>query len=188
VTEFPRVEVTSRDQWRAWLAANHAVERGVWLVLHKKAAGPDHVPYAEAVEEALCYAWVDSKGKALDERRTMLFFTPRRPGSAWSAPNKERIARLAAAGRLAAPGLASVEAARADGSWTALDAVEALAEPPELAAALDADPAARRHWDAFTRSAKRAALDWIRTAKRPETRAARITATVAAAARGQRPR
>jgi uncharacterized protein YdeI (YjbR/CyaY-like superfamily) len=138
------------------------------------------------VEEALCFGWVDSKGGSVDERRTMLLLTPRRRGSGWSRPNKERIARLEAAGSIAPAGRAVLDAARADGSWTALDAVENLEEPPELTAALDADPAARRNWDGFPRSAKRASLVWISTAKKPETRADRIRETAARTARAER--
>jgi uncharacterized protein YdeI (YjbR/CyaY-like superfamily) len=184
--DYGRVEVTTRAQWRDWLEAHHGDEPGVWVVTHKKAAGDKHVPYADVVEEALCFGWVDSKGGSVDEQRTMLLLTPRRRGSGWSRPNKERIARLEAAGSIAAAGRAVLDAARADGSWTALDAVENLEEPPELTAALDADPAARRNWDGFPRSAKRASLVWISTAKRPETRANRVRETAAQAARGER--
>jgi uncharacterized protein YdeI (YjbR/CyaY-like superfamily) len=183
---YGRVEVTSREQWRAWLAEHHAELPGIWLVTHKKSAGPQHVPYADVVEEALCFGWVDSKGLGLDEQRSMLLMTPRKRGSGWSRPNKERIERLTADGRIEPAGQAVIDRAREDGSWTALDAVENLEEPPDLVAALDADPDARRHWDAFPRSAKRAALDRIRLAKRPETRARRIAETAGSAARGER--
>jgi len=184
--DHARVEVTSREQWRAWLAAHHRDTPGIWVMTHKKASGDTHVPYAELVEEALCFGWVDSKGRALDERRSMLLLTPRKRGSGWSRPNKERIARLEAAGLMAPAGRAVIDAAKADGSWTALDAVENLQEPPELAAALDADPDARGHWDGFPRSVKRAILEWISTAKRPETRANRIRETAEQAAKGRR--
>ena len=184
--EYGRVEVTTRARWRDWLAAHHADLPGIWVVTHKKAAGDLHVPYADLVEEALCFGWVDSKGGSVDEQRTMLLLTPRRRGSGWSRPNKERIARLEAAGSIAPAGRAVLDAARADGSWTSLDAVEALEEPPELTAALDADPQARRNWDAFPRSAKRASLVWITTAKKPQTRANRVRETAAQAARGER--
>jgi uncharacterized protein YdeI (YjbR/CyaY-like superfamily) len=184
--DYDRVEITSRAQWRVWLEAHHGDEPGVWAVTHKKAFGDRHVPYADLVEEALCFGWVDSKGRAVDEQRSMLLLTPRRRGSGWSRPNKERIARLEAAGSIAPAGRAVRDAAGADGSWTALDAVENLEEPPELTAALDADPDARRNWDGFPRSAKRAGLVWISTAKRPETRADRVRETAARAARGER--
>ena len=124
--------------------------------------------------------------RTVDDRRSRLLMTPRKPRSGWSRPNKERIARLEAAGLMSAAGHAAVEAARANGSWTALDAVEALEEPGDLAAALDADPDARRHWDAFPRSAKRGILEWIANAKRPATRAKRVSETARLAGRGER--
>lgn len=186
--DYERVEVTAPADWRAWLERHHAGAPGVWAVTHKQSEGDRHVPYAELVEEALCFGWVDSKAKTLDERRTTLLFTPRRRGSGWSRPNKERIARLEPAGLIAPAGQAVLDAARADGSWTALDAIEKLEEPPELAAALDADEAARRHWDGFPRSTKRATLVWIGEAKKPETRTRRVEETVRLCAEGTRPR
>ncbi len=184
--DYPRVEVTSRAEWRAWLERHHADAPGIWLVTHKKAAGDSYLPYDQIVEEALCFGWVDSKGRGLDERRSMLLLTPRKRGSGWSRPNKERIVRMEAAGLMTPAGRAVVDAAKADGSWTSLDAVENLEEPPELAAALDADPAARRHWDAFPRSAKRGILEWISLARKPETRTARIRRTAELAAENVR--
>jgi uncharacterized protein YdeI (YjbR/CyaY-like superfamily) len=117
----------------------------------------------------------------------MLWIAPRKPGSNWSKPNKDRVARLEAAGLMAGPGRQAVERARADGTWTALDAVEALEVPPDLAAALDALPPARAHWDAFPRSVRRGALERILTARRPETRAARIAEVARLAADNLRP-
>jgi len=116
----------------------------------------------------------------------MLWFSPRKPRSGWSRPNKERVERLLAAGLVTPAGLAVIEAAKADGSWTKLDEVEELVEPDDLAAALDAAPAARASWDAFPRSAKRGILEWIAQAKRAETRAARVEQTVSEAREGRR--
>jgi uncharacterized protein YdeI (YjbR/CyaY-like superfamily) len=183
---YGQVEVTSQGAWREWLAANHGTSPGVWLVTYKKAEGDRYVPYDATVEEALCFGWIDSKSRALDERRSMLLMTPRKRGSGWSRPNKERLERLFAAGLMAPAGVAVVEAAKADGSWTALDEIENLVEPPDLSAALDAMPAARASWDGFPRSAKRALLEWISLAKRAETRAKRIEETATRAARGER--
>ena len=177
---------TTRAQWRAWLAAHHDQPDGVWLVSWKKATGKPSVPYADAVEEALCVGWVDSKPSSLDDERGMLWFSPRKPGSGWSRPNKERVERVIASGLMTPAGLAVVEAAQADGSWSKLDAVEDLLEPDDLAAALDADPAARAAWDAFPRSAKRGILEWIVQAKRAETRATRVATAVSEAHEGRR--
>ncbi len=184
--EYAQVEVESRDRWRAWLEANHHVSDGVWLVTFKKREGERHLPYETAVEEALCFGWIDSQARGLDEHRTQLLFTPRRSGSGWARTNKERVARLAAAGRMTPAGESAVAEAKADGSWTLLDDVENLVEPPELQAALGADPDARRHWDAFPPSAKRAILLWIQQAKRPATRERRIRETAERAAQDLR--
>ncbi len=182
----PQLTVTSRAEWRAWLAEHHATARGVWLVTYKKRAGPAHVTYEEIVEEALAHGWIDSQARRLDDRRSQLLITPRRPKSGWSRPNKERVARLTAAGLMTPAGLAAIETAKANGAWEALDAVENLTEPDELREALDADAEARRHWDAFPRSAKRGILEWISTAKKPETRTRRISETARLAAQDVR--
>ncbi|HSH82769.1 MAG TPA: YdeI/OmpD-associated family protein [Herpetosiphonaceae bacterium] len=176
------VHPQTRAEWRAWLEQHHVRDEGVWLISYKRATGKPRVEYDEAVEEALCFGWIDSKGGKLDDERTMLWFAPRRPRSGWSKPNKDRIERLMAAGMMAPAGLAKIEAAKQDGSWFALDAVEALEVPPDLAAALDASPAARHHWDAFPRSAKRGILEWIGNARRQETRARRVEETARLAA------
>ena len=151
----------------------------------KKASGGPYVAYEELVEEALCFGWIDSRSGAVDHERTRLWMAPRRRGSGWSGPNKERVERLLATGRLAEPGLRAIERARADGSWSALDDVEALVVPGDLADALAAHPPAAEVWEAFGRSAKRGLLEWIATAKRPETRARRIAETAEQAARGE---
>ena len=182
------VLVESRTQWRAWLAAHAAEGAGCWVVTWKPASGRPAVPYDDLVEEALCVGWIDSQGRSLDAERGALLMTPRRRGSGWAGTNKARVARLQEAGLMTPAGQAVVDAAVADGSWTALDAVEALEEPADLAAALDAEPGARRHWDGFPPSARRAGLAWVSTAKRAETRERRVAAVVASAARGERPR
>jgi uncharacterized protein YdeI (YjbR/CyaY-like superfamily) len=184
--QLERFHPPDRAAWRGWLAANHATAAGVWLVTFKKATGRPRVEYAEAVEEALCFGWVDSLARRIDDERSRLLFTPRKRGSGWSRPNKERVERLLAAGLMTPAGLVVVEAARADGSWSALDDVENLVEPGDLRAALDADPEARRNWDGFPRSARRGILEWISTAKRAETRAKRVEETARLAAQGIR--
>ena len=185
-TDVPRVHAVTRGEWRAWLAEHHQSARSVWLVMWKKHTGKPAVSYDDAVSEALAVGWVDSKGQRLDDDRTMLFFTPRKPGSGWSGPNKVRIAALERDGLMTETGAKLVADARADGSWSLLDDVENLVEPPDLAAALDAEPAARGHWDAFPRSARRALLLWVLTAKRPETRERRITEIATRAAIDER--
>ncbi len=179
MTEAPpnSVHPLTRAEWRRWLEANHTRREGVWLVTFKKDTGQPRVEYEEAVEEALCFGWVDSKPNTLDEQRSLLWFAPRKPRTGWSMPNKERVERLLAAELLAPAGLAKIEAAKADGSWTLLDSVEALEIPPDLAEALAAYPSAAANFDAFPRSVKRGILEWIAIAKKPETRAQRVAET-----------
>lgn len=171
------VHPSTRAAWRAWLSEHHQRKDGVWLVSFKKATGKPRVEYNDAVEEALCFGWIDSKPGKLDEERSMLYFAPRKPGTGWSRINKQRVEKLLAAELMMPAGLAKVEAAKQDGSWYQLDAVEALEIPSDLAEALALYPNAARHFEAFPRSVKRGILEWILKAKRPETRAKRIEET-----------
>lgn len=180
--DHPRVEVASRAELRAWLAAHHADAEAIWLVTGKKAAGDRYLPYDAIVDEALCVGWVDSQPRALDALRSMRLLAPRRPGSGWSRVNKKRVERLIADGLMTPAGLAVIDRAKADGSWAKLDAVETLALPEDLGAALAAHPPAAGYFDAFPRSSKRLILEWITAAKAPETRARRIEETARLAA------
>jgi len=171
--ERGRVEIRSRAQWRQWLETNHATSAGVWVVTYKKAYD-DHVPYEELVLEALCFGWVDSQAKGVDERRTSITMTPRRANSRWTQPNRDRVEALEAAGLMADAGRAVIADAKACGSWDELREVEALIEPPDLATALDADPAARERWDSLSRSARYQHLLRLHDTKKQETRARRI--------------
>lgn len=178
LADYERVTIRSRAEWRAWLGRNHERTESIWLVSYKKNAGALYVSYAEIVEEALCFGWIDSRPAKLDDQRSMLLLSPRRPGSAWSKLNKERVARLEAQGLLAPPGLARIRAAQADGSWNALDEVEALIVPPDLARALR-QAGRTKAFAALAPSRRRGELDRIRQAKQPETRARRIAKLIA---------
>jgi uncharacterized protein YdeI (YjbR/CyaY-like superfamily) len=181
------VEVASRAELRDWLTAHAGDGTGVWLVTWKTAAGARHVPYSEVVDECLSFGWVDSLPRTKDAERSMLWISPRRPGSNWSRVNKDKVARLTAAGLMTERGLAIVRQAQADGSWTALDDVENLVVPPDLGAALDGQDGARAVWDGFPRSVRRGALEQLLNARRPETRAARIATILDAISAGERP-
>ena len=181
-----RVQPDTVAGWRAWLEEHHASASGVWLVSWKKHTGRPTVSYDDAVTEALAFGWVDSKALRLDEDRSMLWFSRRRPASGWSRPNKVRVARLLAEGRMAPAGQAAIDAAERNGAWSLLDDVEDLVVPDDLAAELDRHPGARRTWDGFPRSVRRSLLEWIVLAKRPETRRARIAETAEKAGRGER--
>lgn len=177
------VEVADRRALRDWLAAHRGRARGVWLVTGKRASGA-YVPYEEIVRECLAWGWVDSLTRAKDETRSMLWISPRKPGSNWSRVNKAHVAALEAEGAMQAPGRAAVERAKADGTWTALDAVEDGVVPEDLAAALGD---LRGVWDGWPRSVRRGALEVLLNARRPETRAAKVAAIVRAARDGERP-
>jgi uncharacterized protein YdeI (YjbR/CyaY-like superfamily) len=178
--DVPLVEVDSRAAWRSWLAEHHDRSTGVWVVTLKQASVPDgaeHVTARDLNEECLCFGWIDSKPGLIDDQRTALLCTPRRSGSGWSKVNKDRLARLLAAGRVAPAGLSAIERAKLDGSWTKLDRVDALAVPDDLGIALAGYPNARANFDAFPPSARRGILEWIAQAKRPDTRARRVDET-----------
>jgi uncharacterized protein YdeI (YjbR/CyaY-like superfamily) len=148
----------------------------VWLVSYKAATGKARLGYEESIPDALCYGWIDSLNKPLDDERTGLLFTPRKAGSGWSRTNKVRIARLMKDGRMQPAGLVKIAAAKRDGSWTLLDSVEAMQVPDDLRRALGA--AGMRKFDALTPGRKKEHLRMLVTAKRPETRAKRIEAIV----------
>lgn len=175
------VDPRTRAKWRAWLAKNHARAEGVWLVIGRKLAKAKRLPYDEAVEEALCFGWIDSRTRSLDDERTMVWMSPRGSRSAWSRSNKDRVARLAAAGRMAAPGLAAVAAAKKSGTWAALDSVDALLVPKDLEKALRAAKG-YENFRAFPPGSRRNVLAWIAGAKKPDTRARRIAETARLAA------
>ena len=184
--EAEHVHPETRAEWRRWLEEHHGRGGGAWLVTWKAHTGRPRVAYEEAVEEALCFGWVDGRAGTLDGERSMLWFAPRRRGSGWARSNKERVARLEREGRMTEAGRRAIESAKADGSWSRLDDVENLVVPDDLEKALQAHPRAREHWDAFPRSARRAILAWIVGAQRDETRRKRVMETAAAAARGER--
>lgn len=182
-----RVHAESRAAWREWLVEHHATAGGVWLVSWRTPTGRPRMTYDESVLEALAVGWIDGQAKTLDEQRTMQWFAPRRPSSSWSALNKERVERVEAEGIMLPAGRAAIERSKANGMWSVLDEADALIEPPELAALLDADPAARANWDAFPPSVRRWALSSIALAKRSDTRERRIAETARQAAAGERP-
>ena len=182
--DYPVVEMKTRAEWRAWLERNHASHGPIWLATWKKDTR-HYVSYDDVVEEALCFGWIDSTARSLDAERSMLMLAPRRPKSVWSALNKRRIESLERNGLMTPAGRARIDAAKLDGSWAALDAVEALEMPADLGKALGKKGSAT--FDAWPRSLRKQALYWISQARRPETRARRIAEVAEAARRGERP-
>ena len=185
--EHAQLEITDIGQLQAWFAEHHETTPGVWLVTWKLGTDPDrHVAYDDVVRECLRVGWIDGQARGVDERRSAIRLTPRRPGSGWARTNKQRVAELTEAGLMLPRGQAVVDEAKAGGTWSLLDDVEALVEPPDLVVALDAVPEARRHWDGFPPSARRAALLLLSGARRPATREKRVAEIVDRAAQGLR--
>jgi uncharacterized protein YdeI (YjbR/CyaY-like superfamily) len=177
------VTVASRAALRAWLEAHHRQTDGVWLATFKK-HHPDHLPWLEAIEELICFGWIDAVTQRVDADRSAHLVAPRKPGSAWSAVNKEIVARMRAEGRMTEAGEAAIAVAERNGMWTFLDDVERLEVPEDLGLALGE---LREVWEAYPRSVKRGTLEWIKTAKTAPTREKRIADVVESAVAGLRP-
>jgi uncharacterized protein YdeI (YjbR/CyaY-like superfamily) len=179
--ETPIICPPSRQQWREWLLAHHAQHSAVWLVYHKKHSATPTLTWSEAVDEALCFGWIDSQAKPIDQEKYQQFFSPRKPKSGWSRVNKEKVQRLLAEGKMMPAGLASIETAKQNGAWTLLDEIEALRLPADLEQAFGQQPAAHRHYLQLSRTAKRNLLLGLVLAKKPATRQQRIAAILALA-------
>ena len=188
LNDLPLLEPADRAAWSAWLEANHGTSPGVWLAIGKKGNRRTALTYADAVEEAVRFGWIDSTTRRLDEDRFQQLLTPRKPGSTWSQSNKARVERLEAQGLMTPAGRAAVEVAKSNGSWTMLDEIDSLTVPEDLAVALAAAPPAERFFAALSSSQQKMILYWIASAKLPETRAKRITETVQAAGQNRTPR
>ncbi len=178
VDEFVDFHPLKREDWRKWLEKNHDKAEGVWFVYYKKSANKPRVSYDEAVEEALCFGWIDSLPRKVDDERSKLLFTPRKPKSVWSKLNKTRIEKLVANGAMTETGLAKIEAAKKDGSWNALDKSDALEIEKDLAEAFAKNERAKTNFEKFSASVKRGILYWIYSAKTSETRSKRIEKTI----------
>jgi len=178
-----QVQPRSRRAWRAWLAKYHASSSGIWLVYAKKHTGIASLSYNDAVEEALCFGWIDSLLHPIDDALYKQMFTPRTAKSLWSALNKTRIEGLITNGLMTAAGMKLIALAKESGTWDALTHVEMLTLPPELKKALDANAAAKKNWPTYTAGQRKGFLHLLNNAKRPETRAKRITHIVDVVAR-----
>ncbi|RZL04073.1 MAG: bacteriocin-protection protein [Rubrivivax sp.] len=176
----------SAEAFDTWLSQHHATSAGLWLKIAKRGALDASVTYPEAVEIALCWGWIDGLKRALDEQHFLQRFTPRRARSIWSKVNVDKVAALIQEGRMRAPGLAQVEAAKADGRWArAYDGARTAVVPEDLTAALDASPTAKAFFSTINATQRYAVLWRIQTAVKPETRARRIAQLVAMLARGE---
>ena len=183
----PILAFASQAEWEAWLDVEHASSDGVWLKFAKKGSGVESVVYAEALEVALCYGWIDSQVKSLDERFYLQKFTPRRSRSKWSRVNRDKIEELTKQGRMKPAGLAQVELAKADGRWEAAYASPGNVEvPDDLRAALDGNTKAAEFWAGLNKSNRFAILYQLQDAKRPETRARRLEKFMGMLERGEK--
>ena len=179
-SDYPTLLFADHKAFRAWLSAHHASEAGLWLRIAKAGASLKSVTYAEALDVALCFGWIDGQKRAHDAESFLQKFTPRQKRSPWSKRNRERAERLAAAGEMHSAGLAAVEAAKADGRWDrAYDSPGTMTVPADLQAALDEHPAARAFFETLKGTNRYAILYRIQTAVKPETRARRIAEFVA---------
>ena len=172
-----RLEVTDRKQWRAWLKKHHRRPEGVWLITWKKHTDK-YVAYADTVEEALCFGWIDSITRRFDDQRRMQYFCPRKPKSIWSKLNKQRIEKLIANGSMTTAGMARIDEAKANGSWETLDPSDALEIPADLKKGLAKNKLAKKNFNAFPPSSRKIILYWISSARTEKTRIARIEKTI----------
>jgi uncharacterized protein YdeI (YjbR/CyaY-like superfamily) len=186
--DLETVAFESAEAFEAWLGDNHAASPGIWLKLRKK--GPGKIvalDYAQALDVALCYGWIDGQKAGFDDQWWLQRFTPRKPGSKWSKANRDKVAALAEQGRMRPPGQAEVDRAKGDGRWeAAYDGSRTATVPDDLAAALAADPAAAAFFETLDRQNRYAILYRIQDAKKPETRARRIEKYVAMLAKGEK--
>ncbi len=178
---------SDRQKWREWLKENHCTSLGIWLVYYKVKSGKPSVRYSEAVKEALCFGWIDSKVQSLDAERYQQVFTPRKPKSVWSKLNKQYIEELIEQALITEAGLKKIEVAKLNGSWYKLDAIEQLIIPADLSQALAANETANKYFELFSNSAKKNILSWVENAKRPETRLKRIEQTIISASQNKNP-
>ena len=185
--EHAHIQPGSRKEWRAWLKKHHKSAAGVWLVYAKKHSGIPSLTWQEGVEEALCFGWIDSVRRPVDATYFKQLYTPRKAKSTWSAINKKTVERLIADGLMAAAGLAAIEVAKANGHWASLDHVESFTVPDDFRKALSKDKAAKAGFDALSPFRRKQFLYRLNSAKRPETRAQRITELLAIARGGSNP-
>lgn len=178
----------SLTAWRKWLEENHFSEQAVWLVFYNKRAGKKSITWSDAVDVALCFGWIDSKKIKIDAETSHQFFSKRKPNSTWSKINKAKVQHLIDNGLLTAAGYKSIETAKQNSSWAILDEVEELLIPKDLEAEFETGPNSKDYFLSLSKSARKAILQGLVLARRPETRQKRITEIVALAGQKQKPK
>lgn len=179
---------SSKSDWRKWLMKNHCLEQSVWLIYFRASTKIPSLTWSEAVDEALCFGWIDSIKKTIDEERYMQYFSRRKPTSAWSKINKEKVAKLIRSDRMTEAGLECIRIAKQNGTWSILDAVEALIIPEDLKIALKSREGGLEFFEQQSKSLKKQMLYWVVVAKRVETRKKRIREIAHNAGKGMRPK
>ncbi|MFK8102979.1 MAG: YdeI family protein [Saprospiraceae bacterium] len=177
----------SRAAWRKWLEKNHASKQAVWLIYFRVSTKISSISWSEAVDEALCFGWIDSTKKTIDEERYRQYFTRRKPSSTWSKVNKEKVTKLIANKQMTKAGLDCIEIAKENGNWTLMDDVENLIVPEDLRIALREKEEAMKFFEGQSKSIRKMMLYWVVSAKRIETRKKRILAIAKSAAEGRKP-
>ena len=183
---IPAFHAKTRRDWRNWLEKNHEMENGVWLIMYNKTSKTETVNYDEAVEEALCFGWIDSKAVKRDDESRYQYFAKRKPKSNWSKPNKIRVEKMASQGLITPAGQKMIDLAKATGTWDALNDVDNAVVPADLQLLFNNNDKAYQNFQVFSSSSKRMILEWIQSARRPETREKRIKETVELAAQNIR--
>lgn len=184
---FKALHVTSREDWHTWLKENHDQEKEVWLIFYKKHTGQSRLPYDDAVEEALCFGWIDSIVKRIDDEKYAQKFTPRKPDSKWSELNKKRVEKMIRQGRMTEAGMALINAAKKSGKWEQVISLpKELTLPPGIKDALAANKKAWENFNQLAPSQQRLYVGWITTAKKEETRQRRLKEAVELLAQGKK--
>ena len=178
----------NKAEWRAWLSENHQSNQSIWLVYYKSSSNKPSLSWSDAVDEALCFGWIDSTKKTIDKESYMQYFSKRKPNSMWSRINKEKVTKLIEENLMTDAGFQSIVIAKENGSWNALDDVEALIIPKDLKEALASNLEAMAFFNELSNSAKKLLLHWVTFAKRPETRKKRIVELVESASQGLKPK
>lgn len=179
---------TNQTDWREWLQENHLSKQSVWLIYYKKKSKIPSISWSEAVDEALCFGWIDSTARPIDDEKYMQFFTRRKAKSVWSKINKDKVEKLIEAGKMWQAGFESIEKAKENGSWTILDTVEELTIPEDLEAAFRANEGSKDFFMSLSKSAKKMLLHWLVTAKQQTTRQNRINEIAELAAQKLKPK
>jgi hypothetical protein len=174
-------------QWRKWLQENHQRNDGIWLIQHHEKSGKPTVSWSDAVDEALCFGWIDSLKKKLDKDSTIQYFGKRKPKSTWSKINKQKVEKLIAENRMTNAGLITIKTAKENGSWEILDSIEELIIPDDLMLELSKRVDAKEFFQSLSKSIKKMMLYWVISAKRPETREKRILEIAEAAVKKEKP-